>query len=666
MAYNPKKYRKFVATAATATLVAQAIAPIASAAVTNVKDFTDVSERYQEAVQFLLDKEATSGKTETTFGISENITRQDAAVLLVKVLGLEVDKTITSTKFTDISARTAPYVQALLDAGITNGKTETTFGASEEIKRVELAVWIAQGFELEGSGEIPFTDVASRYVDSVSALYDNQVAFGKTETQFGAEQQAVRGEFALFLYRAAHVETEKPEEKPEFTITSNELEVDNLEDFNTLFAGNVELPENVTITDVDFASSNEAVIKDADTTDEQGLVASTQNGETSIYVDTITVLDNKGTATEEDDETYVLTLGETFNVSVNIVENIYDEFTRVENAQDAQNTVAEGGVTVFGSDIVVEKEQLGSNGYGATGIQQHNGGIIDGNGKTFSVEGANGTWDSAISTKGGTIKNLTINSGFRGIFIGGAKSDVIVDNVILDGTVYTISCDDGGDKKLIVSNSTLNGWTSYAGTLSEAAFTNCKFGESNGYAFMRPYASTTLTNCEFSEGFKLDSTQTHKASKTITLKNCTVGGTLVTEENVTTLLGADAQYVTIEKEEKIATAKAHFYQGHTQVDITLKEDINLGLLSSKGNIVVKFMDANGKAIKTKNKSWAGYLNDSQGNKYGKGTNLPSNNYSNQLVAGNTYTTTLNEDNVVKVEVTVTTDNNEVKTIELTK
>ena len=194
----------------------------------------------------------------------------------------------------------------------------------------------------------------------------------------------------------------------------------------------------------------------------------------------------------------------------------------------------------MGSDILVKKEELDSSGYGATGIAQHNGGVIDGNGKTLSVEGANRTWDSAISTKGGTIKNLTIDSGFRGIFIGGATSDIIVENVTIDGPVYTISCDDGGGKKLIVTNSTLNGWTSYAGTLSEASFTNCNFGEGSGYAYMRPYAKTTLTDCEFSVGFELDS---RKAA--ITLKNCKVGGTLVTEENVITLLGANAQYVTI-------------------------------------------------------------------------------------------------------------------------
>ncbi|PQD96198.1 hypothetical protein CYL18_06260 [Pradoshia eiseniae] len=215
----------------------------------------------------------------------------------------------------------------------------------------------------------------------------------------------------------------------------------------------------------------------------------------------------------------------------------YNQYTVVTNTKETQDAVKEGKDVILDSDLVVKKEALGSSGYGATGIEQHNGGVIDGNGKTLSVKGANGTWDSALSTKGGTIKNLTIDSGFRGIFIGGAKSDVIVDNVTIDGPVYTISCDAGGGKKLIVTNSTLNGWTSYAGTLSEVSFTNCNFGEGAGYKFMRPYAKTSLTNCEFVEGFKID------ARAETTVKNCKVGGTLVTEDNVGSLLGANVKVV---------------------------------------------------------------------------------------------------------------------------
>lgn len=203
MAYQPKNYRKFVATAATATLVAGAVAPLASAA--TVSDFTDVAPQYQEAVSFLLEKGATNGMSDTQFGVYENIIRQDAAVQLVKVLGLEVDLTETTTKFSDVPARTAPYVNALVKAGITNGKTETTFGANDEITRAELAVWIQRGFELKGSGSVDFTDVPSQYQDAVSALKENGITQGINETQFGTYDNAIRGDFAIFLMRAAAV-----------------------------------------------------------------------------------------------------------------------------------------------------------------------------------------------------------------------------------------------------------------------------------------------------------------------------------------------------------------------------------------------------------------------------------------------------------------------------
>jgi hypothetical protein len=54
MAYQPKSYKKFVATAATATLVASAVAPVAFAA-KPASEFTDVAPQYKEAVDYLID-----------------------------------------------------------------------------------------------------------------------------------------------------------------------------------------------------------------------------------------------------------------------------------------------------------------------------------------------------------------------------------------------------------------------------------------------------------------------------------------------------------------------------------------------------------------------------------------------------------------------------------
>ena len=111
----------------------------------------------------------------------------------------------------------------------------------------------------------------------------------------------------------------------------------------------------------------------------------------------------------------------------------------------------------------------------------------------------------------------------------------------IDPGAYAINCDAGSGKKLIVTNSTLLGWTSFADTLASAEFTNCRFGSNGSYAYLRPYCKTTLTNCQFDDGFKLDATLTSE----ITLVNCTYDGTLITQDNLTTLLGTDAAGATV-------------------------------------------------------------------------------------------------------------------------
>ncbi|CUQ06019.1 Uncharacterised protein [Turicibacter sanguinis] len=126
------------------------------------------------------------------------------------------------------------------------------------------------------------------------------------------------------------------------------------------------------------------------------------------------------------------------------------------------------------------------------------------------------------------------------------------------------------------------------------------------------------------------------------------------------------------EEEKIATGTAHFYQDSVNVTVTLNDDINIAL-SSRGNVQIEYLNANGKQVKLKGKSWAGYLNcDGQkfGNGWGNNKDQDGNpvTYSNELVAGNTYSTTLKTQtlkDVAKVIITVTDNygNKEIITIE---
>ena len=186
----------------------------------------------------------------------------------------------------------------------------------------------------------------------------------------------------------------------------------------------------------------------------------------------------------------------------------------------------------FANDIKIDPANM-SNAYGTTGINIKNGQAIDGAGYTLDIKGAGGTWDSGINTTGGLIKNLTVTGSFRGIFIN-HNSDysepVILEKVIIDGTTYTISCDQGLNQTLKATDSTFKGWTSYAATLGSAEFVDCYFGEGSGYAYMRPYAPTSFVDCEFEAGFEMD------PRAAVTFTSCTLDGVAITDENLATLV----------------------------------------------------------------------------------------------------------------------------------
>ena len=181
---------------------------------------------------------------------------------------------------------------------------------------------------------------------------------------------------------------------------------------------------------------------------------------------------------------------------------------------------------IFKNDIEMSANQ--SNAYGKTGINILNGQTLDGAGHTFKVNNAGATWDSAISTTGGTIKNITVAKGFRGIFVNHNSTHsekVILENVIIDGPTYTLNCDQGTYKGLEAKNCTFNGWTSFAETIGEIKFNDCSFGKGAGYKTCVPYRPTTFTNCEFCENFDMYN------GIYAMLINCTSNGEALTPAN---------------------------------------------------------------------------------------------------------------------------------------
>ena len=224
-------------------------------------------------------------------------------------------------------------------------------------------------------------------------------------------------------------------------------------------------------------------------------------------------------------------LGTNHDVRLSEIQNAFNN----DDIEDVEVPAIAGGYNYAG--VVVNGATYNDDGSVKTPAES-----LDGNGKTLDVTGADSTWSCAVYTTGGTIKDLTIVGGMRGIFTGGTSSDIYIENVIIDGTVYTFNSDDGNKNYgVYITDSTLNGWTSFSNVHKEVVFRYCNFGEGSGYAFCRPYNACEFIDCNFESGFTIGLVEQEAI-----FKNCYLDGVLITSENINTLVTSNAHLAVVE------------------------------------------------------------------------------------------------------------------------
>lgn len=202
----------------------------------------------------------------------------------------------------------------------------------------------------------------------------------------------------------------------------------------------------------------------------------------------------------------------------------------VKNQTELKEALASGGNAVF-TETVVLNEKLPLNN-----------GTLDGGG--FGLRAPNHTGsDCAITTTGGTVKNVTISgdkNGTRAIGSGSSgdttmTDDLYIDNVYIDGVQYAINGSGDGTCKVVVTDSTIYGWSSYS-NITSFDFVNCTLGMGNSYdGYLTVYGNTSFTDCKFEGVFDLGARAEGgvvlAAGKTITFTNCTYDGVKVTADN---------------------------------------------------------------------------------------------------------------------------------------
>ncbi|MBB5149828.1 S-layer homology domain-containing protein [Ureibacillus thermosphaericus] len=214
MANQPKKYKKFVATAATATLVASAIVPVASAA-----SFTDVpgDHEFNQYINELVEAGIIKGYPDGTFGLHKQLKRSDVVKMLGRYLeanGVEVPADwATVQRFSDVPVTAqdqelVKYAALVKDAGVftgSNGKLNYT----QNIQRQQMAKVLNNAYEkingkslIDLAAEIEDVKVADldkafdEFRPYIQALADLKIT---TVENFRPADAVTRGQFAKFL-----------------------------------------------------------------------------------------------------------------------------------------------------------------------------------------------------------------------------------------------------------------------------------------------------------------------------------------------------------------------------------------------------------------------------------------------------------------------------------
>ena len=216
----------------------------------------------------------------------------------------------------------------------------------------------------------------------------------------------------------------------------------------------------------------------------------------------------------------------------------YTNGTKVEFLYQGEEQSGHGNAAVYKSateslnGLAEGKDASLNNNITSDETLMQNGGTLNGNGYTFTVEGNN----FGLSTAGGTIEDLVIE-GEKGVILQDMTDDVTIDGVVFNTskTAFTTGNNCEG-KTLTVTNSEIHGNASWMGSdwngstdtweglLKEATFKDCKFyNPEGGQGLVGAFTTSTFTNCDFENGYQIQLDPVVDDA-VFTFTNCTIAG----------------------------------------------------------------------------------------------------------------------------------------------
>lgn len=201
-------YYKFAAAATLAAAAIAYVAEVPANAAVPFKDLQNVGDHYA-AIDELYNLHIIDGRTSTTFAPHEAATREELALFIANALKLDTknvkDPGFTDVPK---NSKYYGAIAALNAKGIIKGYSNKTFKPKDTVKRAQVAKMLVLGFDLElsDSAGTKFKDVNSlkdtdtrRYIQT---LVQHGITQGTSASTFSPEAPVKRAQLATFLKRA--------------------------------------------------------------------------------------------------------------------------------------------------------------------------------------------------------------------------------------------------------------------------------------------------------------------------------------------------------------------------------------------------------------------------------------------------------------------------------
>lgn len=193
--------------------------PINSSAATSFKDVPSSHWAYNN-INNLVEKGYMSGISSTTFGVNQNMLRDEVAKVLYNVLNEQGKLTNASTEnpFTDVSSnKYLNEIIAVANNGYMSGKGNGKFDPSATVTRAEMATILVKVFDLKKKADYLFYDIPTNHWASeyIKTAYSKGVASGDGYYRYLPSKNVTRAEFATFIAKGMNIDPNfVPEEIP--------------------------------------------------------------------------------------------------------------------------------------------------------------------------------------------------------------------------------------------------------------------------------------------------------------------------------------------------------------------------------------------------------------------------------------------------------------------